>query len=28
YDGEDFTLLLDSHHRFVAGWDETVLGKF
>ena len=21
YDGEDFTLQLDSHHRFVEGWD-------
>ena len=28
YDGEEFTLLLDSHHRFVRGWDETVLGMF
>src|SRR6202021_3021860 len=23
YDGEEFTLLLDSHHRFVTGWDQT-----
>lgn len=22
YDGEDYTLLLDSHHRFVDGWDQ------
>src|ERR1700690_2462085 len=22
YDGEEFTLLLDSHHRFVEGWDK------
>ncbi len=28
YDGEDFTLLLDSHHRFVRDWDETVLRMF
>jgi len=28
YDGEEFTLLLDSHHRFARGWDETVLRMF
>ena len=25
WDGEPFTLLLDSHHRFVRGWDELLL---
>ena len=25
YDGEDYTLQLDSHHRFVPGWDEQCL---
>ena len=25
WDGEAFTLLLDSHHRFVAGWDEMLV---
>ena len=28
YAGEAFTLLLDSHHRFVEGWDEIALGIF
>ena len=26
YDGEDYTLHLDSHHRFVDGWDEICVG--
>jgi hypothetical protein len=26
WSGEPFTLLLDSHHRFVAGWDRLALG--
>ncbi|MFD6893258.1 GlcNAc-transferase family protein [Rhodococcus sp. NPDC060086] len=26
WEGERYTLLLDSHHRFVAGWDELALG--
>jgi glycosyltransferase involved in cell wall biosynthesis len=25
YDGEKYTLQLDSHHRFVKGWDETLI---
>lgn len=25
YDGEEFTLQLDSHHRFVPGWDRMLL---
>ena len=25
YDGEEFTLQLDSHHRFEPGWDRTLL---
>lgn len=25
YDGEDYTLQLDSHHRFVQNWDTTML---
>jgi hypothetical protein len=25
YQGEDFTLQLDSHHRFAEGWDEKLL---
>lgn len=25
YDGEDFTLQLDSHHRFVKGWDRVCI---
>ena len=28
YDGEEFTLLLDSHHRFVKGWDKTTREMF
>jgi hypothetical protein len=28
YDHEPFTLLLDSHHRFVTGWDTKVLRMF
>ncbi|MGV9868846.1 GlcNAc-transferase family protein [Rhodococcus koreensis] len=26
WEGERYTLLLDSHHRFVAGWDDLALG--
>lgn len=25
YDGEDYTLQLDSHHRFAPGWDESLV---
>jgi hypothetical protein len=25
WNGEDYTLLLDSHHRFVTGWDEKAI---
>jgi Glycosyltransferase (GlcNAc) len=25
WSGEEFTLLLDSHHRFAPGWDETLV---
>jgi glycosyltransferase involved in cell wall biosynthesis len=25
YDGEKYTLQLDSHHRFVKGWDDTII---
>jgi hypothetical protein len=25
YDGEEYTLQLDSHHRFVEGWDTTLI---
>jgi Glycosyltransferase (GlcNAc) len=25
YDGEEYTLQLDSHHRFVAGWDDRLI---
>ena len=25
YDGEDYTLQLDSHHRFIPNWDEEVI---
>ena len=25
WNGEPFTLLLDSHHRFVRGWDDAVV---
>ncbi|MDX2170751.1 MAG: GlcNAc-transferase family protein [Deltaproteobacteria bacterium] len=28
YDGEPYTLHLDSHHRFVEGWDELCLSMF
>ena len=28
YDGEDFTLQLDSHHRFVEGWDAALIAMF
>jgi len=28
WDGEPFTLLLDSHHRFVKDWDELVLSMY
>jgi len=28
WDGEPFTLFLDSHHRFSRGWDTTVLGMY
>lgn len=28
YGGEAFTLLLDSHHRFIQGWDEMALRMF
>lgn len=28
WSGEPFTLLLDSHHRFVRGWDQKALGMF
>ena len=26
YQGEDYTLQLDSHHRFVKGWDDICIG--
>jgi hypothetical protein len=26
YNGEDYTLQLDSHHRFVENWDEILIG--
>lgn len=26
YDGEEYTLQIDSHHRFVENWDETLIG--
>ena len=26
YDGEPYVLLLDSHHRFVSGWDRLAVG--
>jgi hypothetical protein len=26
--GERYTLLLDSHHRFVSGWDDLIIGMF
>lgn len=25
YDGEEYTLQLDSHHRFIEGWDEELI---
>jgi len=28
YDGEKYTLQIDSHHRFVEGWDEIVLQDY
>lgn len=28
YDGEEFTLQIDSHHRFVQDWDEIVLEDY
>jgi hypothetical protein len=28
WDGEPYTLLLDSHHRFVDGWDDLVLSMY
>jgi hypothetical protein len=28
WDGEEFTLQLDSHHRFVQGWDSLLAGMF
>jgi hypothetical protein len=28
FDGEEFTRLLDSHHRFVRGWDAMALEMF
>ena len=28
YDGEEFTLQLDSHHRFIKGWDTTLINMF
>jgi hypothetical protein len=28
YDDEEYTLQIDSHHRFVMGWDEIVLEDF
>lgn len=27
YDGEEFYLQLDAHHRFVAGWDEFLIAE-
>lgn len=26
YDGEEYTLQMDSHHRFAQDWDETLIG--
>ncbi len=26
YDGEEYTLQLDSHHRFIENWDEELIG--
>lgn len=28
YNGEEYTLQLDSHHRFVKDWDELVIGMY
>ena len=28
YDGETYTLQIDSHHRFVENWDEIILQDF
>lgn len=28
YDGEEYTLQLDSHHRFVKNWDELIIGMY
>ena len=28
YEGEEYTLQLDSHHRFVKDWDEIVIGMY
>lgn len=28
YDGEEYTLQLDSHHRFVKDWDDVVIGMY
>ena len=28
YDGEEYTLQLDSHHRFVKNWDEVIVGMY
>lgn len=28
YDGEEYTLQLDSHHRFVKNWDEVIIGMY
>lgn len=28
YDGEEFTLQIDSHHRFVQNWDEIILEDY
>lgn len=28
YDGEEYTLQLDSHHRFEKNWDEIVIGMY
>jgi len=28
YDGEEYTLQLDSHHRFIENWDEELINIF
>jgi hypothetical protein len=28
YNGEEYTLQLDSHHRFIKDWDEVVIGMY